>query len=144
MKGQRIDAKSLPGEQDAHGANATLSGASAQAAMPSLGQGARRPAPWATSAGARSPVAGLWGRFRRARLRTQLLLTFNLSVGLVLAAFLYADYRHDLRGRLAAKSLALGDEARTLAQAVDSLVRQGDEAVLRHIDRVCAAMDAGE
>ncbi len=124
MKRQRIDSKSLPDERDARGADGALGGVAAT--------------------GARSPSPGLWGRFRRARLRTQLLLTFNLSVGLVLAGFLYADYRHDLRGRLAAKSLALGDEARTLAQAVDSLVTQGDQAVLRHIERVCAAMDAGE
>lgn len=80
--------------------------------------------------------------FRRARLRTQLLVTVNLFVVLLMAGFLYVDFQQITHAVLVEKSASLGDEARTIDAAVQELRVMGPDAVQRHIDTICASMNA--
>jgi phosphoserine phosphatase RsbU/P len=83
-------------------------------------------------------------RFGRARLRTQLLVTVNLFVAVVMVGFLYLDYHHSVRSQLSEKVIALSEEARTIDAAVQELRHLGPAAVQRHIDTICATMNTNE
>ncbi|QKK08492.1 MAG: SpoIIE family protein phosphatase [Planctomycetota bacterium] len=86
----------------------------------------------------------LLARFRKARLRTQLLLAVNLSIAAVLAGFVVADYRHTVSTKLQDKQNALADEARTIETAVRTLRAGGWEAIQDFIDTTCATMNVRE
>jgi len=83
-------------------------------------------------------------RFRKARLRSQLLLAINLSFAVIMAGFLYIDYQQGVQTRLQDKEIALSEEARTIEAAVQNLKNLGPDAVQKHIDTVCSMMKTGE
>lgn len=82
--------------------------------------------------------------FQRARLRTQLLLVVNASLGLLLLVFVVMDYRLAMQSHLREKSIALSEEARTVASAVQALAPAGHGAMQRYVDATCDLMNAEE
>lgn len=80
-------------------------------------------------------------RFRRARLRTQLLVIINASLVALMIGLIVADYRYSLQSRLHDKQVALSEEARSVASAVNSLLASGNDAVQQYIDDTCALMN---
>tara|TARA_R110000744_G_scaffold158819_1_gene274850 strand:- start:5422 stop:6921 length:1500 start_codon:yes stop_codon:yes gene_type:complete len=92
----------------------------------------------------RQTIHTVRSRFQRARLRTQLIITINIFVAVLLAGYLYTDYNESVRSRLADKAVSLSDEARTIQAAVQELRVFGDEVIQRHIDTVCATMNSGD
>ena len=80
-------------------------------------------------------------RFRRTRLRTQLLVIINASLLALMIGLVVADYRHSLQSRLNEKQVALSEEARTVASAVTALIARGNDAVQQFVDDTCALMN---
>lgn len=82
--------------------------------------------------------------FQRARLRTQLLLVVNASLGLLMLAFVSVDYRLEMQSHLREKSIALSEEARTVASALQALAPAGHDAIQRYVDTTCDLMNSEE
>lgn len=82
--------------------------------------------------------------FQRARLRTQLIVTVNIFVAIMLAGYLYIDFQQSVQYQITEKSKSLSDEARIIHAAVQEQRLNGVEAVQRHIDTVCATMNSGD
>ncbi len=89
-------------------------------------------------------VQKIWQHFQRAHLRTQLLVTVNLFVATFLAGYLYIDFQRSVQTRLHDKTVSLSDEASTIQAAVQELSKIGNEVVQRHINTICATMNAGD
>ncbi len=89
-------------------------------------------------------VRKVWLCFQRAHLRTQLLVTVNLFVVILLAGYLYIDFQRSVQSQLYEKTVSLSDEARTIQAAVQELNKVGNDAVQRHINTICATMNAGD
>ncbi|MBL4697889.1 MAG: SpoIIE family protein phosphatase [Phycisphaerales bacterium] len=77
-------------------------------------------------------------------MRTQLLVTVNLFVAILLAGYLYIDFQRSVQSQLYEKTVSLSDEARTIHAAIQELSEVGNDAVQRHINRICATMNAGD
>ncbi|MBL4698461.1 MAG: SpoIIE family protein phosphatase [Phycisphaerales bacterium] len=86
----------------------------------------------------------VWLCFQRAHLRTQLLVTVNLFVTILLPGYLYIDFQRSVQSQLYEKIISLGDEARTIQAAIQELNKVGSDAVQRHINTICATMNAGD
>lgn len=83
----------------------------------------------------------LMKRFRRARLRTQLLVIINASLAALLVGLIVVDYRYSLQSRVRDKQVALSEEARTVASAVNVLQARGADVIQQYIDSTCALMN---
>ena len=87
-------------------------------------------------------------RFRRRRwpptVRFQLLVIVNSAMAILIAAFLFLDYRREINDSLAQKQVALQEEAKTLLPAILLLRERGTEAVQSYLDAVCARMRDAE
>ena len=86
----------------------------------------------------------VWLYFQRAHLRTQLLVTVNLFVAILLAGYLYIDFHRSVQSQLNEKTVSLSDEARTIQAAIQELGKVGNDAVQRHINTICATMNADD
>lgn len=76
--------------------------------------------------------------------RWKLLVTVNLTLGILLAVLLVWEYRREMAEAAADKHAALTDEAIAVHQAVTHLLRgHGVEEVQQYVDTVCSAMRHG-
>lgn len=82
--------------------------------------------------------------FRRAHLRTQLLLVVNIAIAVVFAAMIIVDDHHAVQSHIRDKRIALTEEARTIAMAVRSIRNNGPGSVQEFIDATCSTMNARE
>ncbi len=73
-------------------------------------------------------------------IRFQLLSAVNVTIAVLVTAFLVFDYRRELGERLDQKRNALDEEAKTLAPGILLVRQQGTNAVQQYIDTVCAEM----
>lgn len=83
-------------------------------------------------------------RFRRTRLRTQLLLVINASLAVVLGLMIVLDSWHGIDSRMDDKRVALSEEARTVASAIGALQEAGDASIQTYLDKTCALMNGDE
>ncbi len=82
--------------------------------------------------------------FQNARLRTQLLVTVNVFVAIVMTGYLYFDYQYSIESQIRDKTISLSEEARIIEVAVQELRPLGTQAIQRHLNTICATMNAGE
>jgi sigma-B regulation protein RsbU (phosphoserine phosphatase) len=73
-------------------------------------------------------------------IRSKLLLTVNLVLGLGLGLLLTLDYRSELNQRINEKQTAIHEEAITLLPSVLALRAQGSDVIQAHVDLVCGQM----
>ncbi len=79
-------------------------------------------------------------RHRPRSIRTQLLVTINVVLGLGLTMLLVVDYRRNVAQRIVEKRIALLEEAQTLTTSMRTLQHHGLDEVQDYLDRVCARM----
>ncbi len=87
-----------------------------------------------------SGVARSGSRPRRRTLTRRLLVSINLTVAVILGAFMVWSYRAQWQAHLHEKATALNEEAQTLLPAVARVRSQGSASVQSLIDDVCGAM----
>lgn len=79
-------------------------------------------------------------RHQPRSIRTQLLVTINVVLGLGLTMLLVVDYRRNVAQRIVEKRIALHAEAQTLTTSIRTLQHHGIDEVQDYLDSVCARM----
>jgi serine phosphatase RsbU (regulator of sigma subunit) len=89
-----------------------------------------------------SPLVDSWKTKRRGRLtlRRRLLVSVNVTLAVLLVAFLVYEYDRNLTARFAEKHAALRDEAAAVCEGVAQMRHHGRRVVQNYVDAVCRRM----
>ena len=80
--------------------------------------------------------------WRNASLRTQLLWSVNLALGLTTIVFMVVNYHLGFAEQLQIQRLALTEEAKTIYEAIAVVLPSGKQPAQELVDNVCARMSS--